>query len=959
MSLVRLNIKSRIELETRVLAAALKQSFERGDTAGVSLAHKQLFLLLKDAQKPSNGDQSGETMRVEPDSGEVAEISTAAAEAPEYAASMGQAPNMEFAQEMRPLESYAVPDVSQPETIDVQPPQEEPEVQGLYAPPQGMLDGEAHAAIDDEDEYENETDETPPYQSSEPEPLQFAPAAEDDRWRRPPMESSPPQSYTSSPPPAQSDADVLAELQAQYGARRHDLSMPSSRQQTADLPLSEVMAAAAQAAAAQAAAAQMAPIEPAGHEQDSGEPPADHVTDTSEKPVFNDEDSDTISFEDDEPGHEPQDEAEPASSLEAQESIAPDDESLSYEQDIEPAAQDEAEEIAEQPQEWEEPAAQEEHEAREAAQEEEPATSDESEFAETEPPQSPVEHEEFAASPVEEAEPEPVAHEAPEAVTPEPEASEPEAEPEVSPEAQRAFLELAAMMGEASLPDDLPPPPKAVPEKPKEAFKRSSSREFSTEVKKQPSELIEREPSNIYELLGVSQMSPFEVIHRTFLRKVRKILLTIEREGKSFQQLSKLRKIWIAHDILTDPVTRTDYDFRDLGLRGDGEAIVPHAPEDRQQARMNNRTPLRIGELLQCAGLLESAELEIACDMHKAMPEMQFGAFLVRQGFIQPRDLESVLLGQKLLREGLITVAQFQVAMDLAQSRGTLISETLLERNYITEQELEKYVESSASEMASMVPPPPPPIQIVVPPKDAPPKEVEPPQKPEINLSSASPTWKDQIDWTESAEGSGATSEAPSEGAGERQGLGALLSGIEAPKAVQSDSEAEEKVKLRLSDAVPSWKDQLDWSEPEEAATEAPGGATDENQQAAQPRALKLGNAVPSWKDQLDWGAPGDAEAAESAQEAPEESEVDESDEGVEIDFEQSSGEHDALEGEEHAEPNQEDQDAYLGQLLQSTDIFDKSAESAIPGEADEESEDPHKGDRKHRGRDRRKKPRK
>ncbi|MGH9552451.1 MAG: hypothetical protein ACRD3W_23900, partial [Terriglobales bacterium] len=32
-----------------MLAAALKQSYERGDKAGVSLAHRQLYLLLKDA----------------------------------------------------------------------------------------------------------------------------------------------------------------------------------------------------------------------------------------------------------------------------------------------------------------------------------------------------------------------------------------------------------------------------------------------------------------------------------------------------------------------------------------------------------------------------------------------------------------------------------------------------------------------------------------------------------------------------------------------------------------------------------------------------------------------------------------------------------------------------------------------------------------------------------------------
>ena len=47
MSLVRLNAKTRNELEQRVLAAALKQSFERGDSAGAQLAHQQLAMLLK------------------------------------------------------------------------------------------------------------------------------------------------------------------------------------------------------------------------------------------------------------------------------------------------------------------------------------------------------------------------------------------------------------------------------------------------------------------------------------------------------------------------------------------------------------------------------------------------------------------------------------------------------------------------------------------------------------------------------------------------------------------------------------------------------------------------------------------------------------------------------------------------------------------------------------------------
>lgn len=43
--------RERIELETRVLAAALRQSLEMGDTEGSSLAHRQIFFLLKASQE--------------------------------------------------------------------------------------------------------------------------------------------------------------------------------------------------------------------------------------------------------------------------------------------------------------------------------------------------------------------------------------------------------------------------------------------------------------------------------------------------------------------------------------------------------------------------------------------------------------------------------------------------------------------------------------------------------------------------------------------------------------------------------------------------------------------------------------------------------------------------------------------------------------------------------------------
>ncbi|HEY9684049.1 MAG TPA: hypothetical protein V6C86_20875 [Oculatellaceae cyanobacterium] len=420
---------------------------------------------------------------------------------------------------------------------------------------------------------------------------------------------------------------------------------------------------------------------------------------------------------------------------------------------------------------------------------------------------------------------------------------------------------------------------------------------------------VEPQYQALYRLLGVSQMSPYEEIHKNFLVRVRARIRQINQAKRPERQelLQSLRKIWIAHDILTDPVTRTDYDFRDLGLRGDVEVFVPPTPEDKQQQQQTNRTPTRIGELLQCAGLLEAAELQIACDMHKAMPEVQFGTFLIKQGFIGERDLESVLLGQKLLRAGVISVAQFQVAMELSQSRGLTISDTLVDRGYVTEEGLAKVVEElNAPPVVSL----PPPIVISA----APPE----PQEKGPGLSAAlMPKITDLVDFEpmeKSANSNNALADllggggANSEGGSNTPAASAVSAPSAAPQAsppvpqISQQTQTAAPPTLNLSQAIPSWKDQLDWDAPEdeipppqpipesmtepEPANNIPAVRELDPNRTSQ---LNLGRAVPSWRDQLDWGAPEEEEKKEVTEVAqpssedvdskqPEKEEVDDSD---------------------------------------------------------------------------------
>lgn len=208
--------------------------------------------------------------------------------------------------------------------------------------------------------------------------------------------------------------------------------------------------------------------------------------------------------------------------------------------------------------------------------------------------------------------------------------------------------------------------------------------------------------ADIYTLLGVSQMSPMEGVRTRFYKLTRQIhrelaeTTDIDRRNKL---LYDLKFICIAYDILSDPVTRTDYDLRTMGLRG---VPMPQTPEEKKPGELGQRLHLKIGELLNVAGLLEASELEIACDMHKAMPEMQFGSFLVKQGFIEEYQLEAVLFAQKLLRKGLITVVQYQAAMEELESSGVAVSETVVERGYVTQSDLDHLEEVEAEAQAEL-----------------------------------------------------------------------------------------------------------------------------------------------------------------------------------------------------------------------------------------------------------------
>ncbi len=253
---------------------------------------------------------------------------------------------------------------------------------------------------------------------------------------------------------------------------------------------------------------------------------------------------------------------------------------------------------------------------------------------------------------------------------------------------------------------------------------------------------------NAYGILNVDQIASFEEIHRSFLFLVRRILFSLKKAKRKSRKplLDELQNLWIAHDILSDPVTRTDFDFRVLGLRGAPDVLIHSAPEDKSDS-INSRTPLRIGELMQCAGLLEPTELEIAADMHKAMPEMLFGAFLVKQGFISEEDLGQVLTGQRLLKNGNMTVGHYQMCMKSWRENHVPIEETAVAEGLVTQQEMDRVIASGQRDTLTGVAA----YQSGAPSSRATAPQInqEEAAKRVFSAGHAVPLWKDQLDWSE------------------------------------------------------------------------------------------------------------------------------------------------------------------------------------------------------------------
>lgn len=359
--------------------------------------------------------------------------------------------------------------------------------------------------------------------------------------------------------------------------------------------------------------------------------------------------------------------------------------------------------------------------------------------------------------------------------TPEAEVVAQQPEPPKEPVKVQIKVPIAPTSGEPS-----PPPRAEVPEAAETPQRTEVPQKTTSGATRVPEiappviqhAIAEGAAGNFYEALGVGDTSTYEVIHTSFLRRLRSHIQTHQAqpadsmsrgEIKAFKE--QLRFLCIAHDILKDPVTRTDYDLRRLGLRQlDG-------PEGGGRLNGGKRTALKIGELLECANIIQPTELQVALDMHKAEPNMPFGQFLLTAGFLTEEELDSAILGQKLITFGKITVAQFQTAINLQRMEKVPFFDTLVSEGWLTPADI--FDESSelfggpgfgSKEQEKKAPEPETVPQIVMPEI----KQNVQPQSNELDpvAFNIQMSWEGEVDELQSEEPSGTTGSTSDSGGG-------------------------------------------------------------------------------------------------------------------------------------------------------------------------------------------------
>lgn len=232
------------------------------------------------------------------------------------------------------------------------------------------------------------------------------------------------------------------------------------------------------------------------------------------------------------------------------------------------------------------------------------------------------------------------------------------------------------------------PGPAAAQEQPGNAFlndrmkakmKESGERPAAKKTMTQEQLREKLEQYNFYEILSIPSTASFEELHRSFLKKIKKLnarLYSKELDDWQFQEF--VAALCLAHDVLKFPNARLQYD---LVLFGPGDGMSP------ETAAKQKLMPLK--EMIKFSTLVSAKDIAEAVEEAKSSgDEREIGRIIVSKGLLSNEEFDSILFAQKLVSKGKLTVAQFELAMQEMRESNIPLLDTLIASEWIQPHEV-------------------------------------------------------------------------------------------------------------------------------------------------------------------------------------------------------------------------------------------------------------------------------
>ncbi|MDR3614712.1 MAG: hypothetical protein P4L53_14225 [Candidatus Obscuribacterales bacterium] len=189
---------------------------------------------------------------------------------------------------------------------------------------------------------------------------------------------------------------------------------------------------------------------------------------------------------------------------------------------------------------------------------------------------------------------------------------------------------------------------------------------------------------DFYELLQISADSSMEIVHRGYLRRVRRLIgshhLENDTELELWQVESLVQAISLAHEVLRDPHTRSSYDktrnFKKMVSDG-----VDLEPARKKAAATKSVHSLL--SLIRFSQLVSTSDLEAAMNAAENQTELETASYLVEVGKLTVEELESITLARYLLALGKITMTQYELCISEMQDIGTPMWVNLVAKGWV------------------------------------------------------------------------------------------------------------------------------------------------------------------------------------------------------------------------------------------------------------------------------------